>query len=220
MIHKIDLLDDHVLEISQDEDAESPDSWNNTDIFLVYDHRQFYIKREGYNPKDIFEYTSNIEQYKGSKFDNYFIFKVFAYIHSGVSLSLAHNGDVWDTSTTGYILVDKNDFDFDLQRKSIEELKDKSDFDIAKYYAEGLIDTWNTYLSGETYKYSIYKKLYYKKLYLRGTDSYIGETLYYDIEEVDSLCGFYGTNYKEILDHIEERYLDETIINKIKEISC
>ena len=35
----------HTIEIDYDETPYSPDEWGNEDMFIVYDHRQFYVKR-------------------------------------------------------------------------------------------------------------------------------------------------------------------------------
>ena len=134
--------------IIQDEYVESPDTWENTDLFLVYDHRQFCVERDGFdidciisyiNPDGYLSFPSYID------YSNYYIFPVYAYIHSGVSLSLNSFSCNWDTSMRGFVLVDKNSF------KNITD-------DKAKEYAEDLITTWNKYLSGEVYVYEIYKE--------------------------------------------------------------
>jgi hypothetical protein len=36
------------IEVVQDEMAESPDAWGNDDAFVVYEHRQFDVRREGF----------------------------------------------------------------------------------------------------------------------------------------------------------------------------
>ena len=46
------------IKIRQDEGCQSPDDWGNDDIFLVYDHREFDVRREGFKPEDIFDYLS------------------------------------------------------------------------------------------------------------------------------------------------------------------
>ena len=44
---RYNLKSGNILEVIQDDDAESPDIWGNTDMFLVYDHNQFSVKRKG-----------------------------------------------------------------------------------------------------------------------------------------------------------------------------
>lgn len=131
----------HKIKVFIDEDTESPDNWGNDEIFLVYDHNQFYVKREGFNPTDIFESMQT-----GKKtYDGYWFFPVYAYIHSGVSLSLGRNKypftDRWDVSFKGFILVKCMKGSWWNQDKAYES-------------AEGLIDEWNQYLGGEVYGYT------------------------------------------------------------------
>jgi hypothetical protein len=171
----ITLKNNRELEITQDTDIESPNDWGNTDIFLVYDHRQLNIKRKGFEPEDIYNWLELIKgvrinnkplqhpipkgNYKvnGHDYSDYYIFPVEAYIHSGISLSLFTGTKQcrWDSSVTGFILVHREELDYPLQRTQ-PELENKSDLEIAKHYAKGLIDTWNTYLAGNVYIITLY----------------------------------------------------------------
>ena len=152
------------IKIRQDEEYQSPDDWGNEDIFLVYSHRDFEVKRKGFDPQDIFDYLSikkaltkentfeekeELEDDLKGYFDyedEYWIFPVDAYIHSGVHISLANTENYpdrrWDVSTTGYILVNKEDW---------TEVED------AYKAAESLVEEWNQYLSGEVYGFIIEK---------------------------------------------------------------
>ena len=218
-IKEIDLLKNHKLYISYDAFPDSPDDDKNTDIFLVYDHRQFSVIRKGYEPRNIYYHLNKEEE--NTKYDNYFIFIVFAHIHSGVSLSLAHQGCSFDVSNTGYILVDKNDVDFDLQRKNNTELQNKTDKEIARYYAEGLIKQWNQYLSNEIYSIEIKKKRQYLKVYfpLPKDEDLLevinNSTVNTEEESVLNMSNFY--DFKSILDYIDEELLNQTIKQQIIE---
>lgn len=187
----------HKIEIIQDEFSQSPDDWGNTDLFLIYDHRDFTINREGFNGQELYNYycllnmindpkTSDVDrlQYQmeidENYFDfnkNYFIFPVYAYIHSGIALSLGNNSYPFscnfDTSFAGFIIADKKELDFDLNRQGNDKLLNMSDQEIAYYFAEGLIKEWNDYLSGNVYGYQIYDN--------NDLDN-----------EIDSCWGFYG----------------------------
>ena len=44
------------IKIRQDEDSESPNDWGDENLFLVYDHRQFTVKREGFNVESIYHW--------------------------------------------------------------------------------------------------------------------------------------------------------------------
>lgn len=161
------------ITIEQDENADNPDEWGNEDAFLVYSHRQFQVDRKGFEPREIFDYLNypkkplreeckeglgedyedRLEDWENNKptnYSDYHIFTVYAYIHSGISLSLSHNGDRWDTSTTGFILVKRD-------AKIIDEEQ-------AEKIAQELIDTWNQYLSGNVYWFRIDKEIKYFKV--------------------------------------------------------
>lgn len=229
------------LHIFQDESPENPNDWDNDEIFLVYDHRQFTVERKGFAPKDIFEYKeiqnqtmnedeNDIEDIEW-EYDNYYIFTVYAHIHSGVVLSLAHNGDRFDTSSTGFILVDKTKFDFKAQISLTEDLTGKTDKEIAKHYAEGLIKNWNTYLSGEVYGFKRFEKLNVLETIVHNTfesfkskgynipkqviedslDKQFIEELQINannnMKETDSCWGYYGI--ESIFDEIDKEHWEE-----------
>ena len=172
------------IRIREDENADSPDEWEDDNLFLVYNHRQFNITRRGFSPINIYENGAIYEK-------EYWIFLVEAYIHSGISLSLFVDKKQrnWDSSLSGYILASKNEF---------------KDLKIAYDAAEGLIETWNQYLSGEVYGYIIEKPTTYyriteknlKDLNDAGNIEYETIIEFSDIEdeweEVDSCWGFYG----------------------------
>ena len=170
------------IKIREDEDTDSPDDWGDENLFLVYDHRQFTVKRKDFEPQDIYENGLAYEK-------NYWIFPVEAYIHSGVSLRL-FNGTKqcrWDSSVSGYILASKSEFD---------------NLETATNAAEGLIETWNQYLSGEVYGYIIEKpnttylisKEKFDRLKFENDLATLEQE--FDIEdeweEVDSCWGYYG----------------------------
>lgn len=130
------------IEIIQDDMADSPDKWDNDDAFLVYDHRQFSVKRKGFEPREIFDHFQETKQ---KTYDGYWCFTVNAYIHSGVALSLGSEypfNDQWDVSTTGFALVQR--------KKGWTWTREK-----ARKVAEAIVAEWNQYLSGEVYGYNI-----------------------------------------------------------------
>ena len=141
-----------IIYITQDENPDSPDvqaslSWADDKIFLVHYHRDFWVDRPSLVSKD--EIADWYHRQAGEAecdpesdlIDNrYYIFPVAAYIHSGVYLSLGHSfrhdPGGWDTSHVGAVLASKHEF------PSEEE---------ACKAAESLIESWNTYLSGDVY---------------------------------------------------------------------
>ncbi len=177
------------IKIVQDEGFDSPNDWLNDERFLVFEHKNFNIKREGFEPQDIYDYINgaNYPIYK-----DYYIFQIEAYIHSGVSLRL-FNGIKqcqWDSSITGFVLIKKED--------TTEEQ--------AKEYAERLIETWNQYLSGEVYGYVVEEANVYYQIskqdltevinkphgYINLEEFYVRAEEDHDWGYVDSCYGFYG----------------------------
>jgi hypothetical protein len=111
---------------------------DDDDIFLLYYHRQFWVTKKGY------EKSPTNEEIKNWAKEFYYI-PVYAYIHSGVSLSLGNENYPfdckWDTSNCGCILIKKDGSDSKEKRQKA---------------AQALIDEWNDVLSGQVYGYEVY----------------------------------------------------------------
>jgi hypothetical protein len=158
-----------------DTDPPCPDEWDD-EIFLVYDHRDFFVERKGFNPDDIFERMQDNKK----TYDGYWFFPVYAYIHSGVALSLGRTTYPftcrWDTSFKGFALIKRNKYSW-TESKAYKR-------------AEGLIESWNMYLSGDVYGYN---------------------------SECGSCWGFYGEEgYKQMIEEAK-REIDYEIEEKRKE---
>ena len=154
--------------ITPDDCNESPDDWGDDNLFLVGYHRNFWVegprifyklpegqKRdpqdEGHllvtedNAKALWRKSKKESEANGYEWPEelakkYHTFGLEAYIHSGVSLALSYEGNFpdrrWDVSQLGLVFVAK------------EEWKTRKK---ARKAAEGLIETWNQYLSGDVY---------------------------------------------------------------------
>ena len=161
------------INIHYSEADDSPDDWGDDNLFLVYDHRCIDVWRKGFEPRTINEFLRDKDEelWEDCHYNDYYIFEVEAYIHSGISLSLFSGSKQcrWDSSVSGYILASKDEF------KTIEE---------AKLRAEGLIETWNQYLDGSIYGFEVIKEDFC---------SHCGTTTE---EFIDSCGGYYG-DYKE-----------------------
>jgi hypothetical protein len=122
----------------QDDSADSPDIWGDEGLLLVNYHRDFCVERNKIITKDDVKNWYQGEKIAQAK--DYHIFMLSCLVHSGVWLSLHRNfecdSDGWDTSHVGVVLVSKKE----------TRLRDK-----AYTMAEGLIETWNLYLSGDVY---------------------------------------------------------------------
>jgi len=209
---KFKLRDSYFLEIWQDENAESPNENGNEDTFLVYDHRSFTVNRDNFEPQEIHNYLTVVTDDKDevTDYSNYWIFVVYAYIHSGVSLSLGNTefpyNCNWDTSSTGYILVKKDI----LQQGAGNVEKDLTQKEAHKY-AESLIKEWNTYLSGDIYGFTVVEEVkceLCKHIEEESVDSCGG---FYKLTDVDLLA--------DMLINIDVKYYPKTPHNSVQLIA-
>lgn len=125
--------------LSRDEDAQSPREDRDTNLFLVANHRHFYVPPPGMKqcPNSAKEV---VDMYKKT----HWIFPLEAYIHSGVTLALSGEGNFpdrkWDVSQLGMVFAAKSEW---RMNKS------------AHRAAFSLIETWNQYLSGDVWYWEI-----------------------------------------------------------------
>ena len=117
------------LRIVQDEFPMSPDEWGDDCCFIIAkSERELWIRGE-----------EDIEDYK----DTHHIYPLFAYIHSGIALSLGREYPFnckWDSGQIGYVLISKTEISE--PRKA----------------AESLVEVWNSYLSGDVWGYEVIEK--------------------------------------------------------------
>jgi len=146
----------------QDEITNSPDEWGDENLFLVNYHRDFQVERPDIITKD--EVRGWYQDEETRQMKEYHIFTLSCLVHSGVWLSLSESFGCdpggWDTSHVGIVLVSK------------KEAKSRSE---AIKLAEGLIKTWNMYLTGDVY--CLVKETYNRKK---------------EPKDMDTLGGVYG----------------------------
>ena len=153
------------LRTVQDENAEAPNEWGDDAVFLVTkNHRYFSVEApEGWSLGRVCEMS------KGDM-KNFVAFPLYAYIHSGVALSLGQEypfNDQWDSCRIGYVVVKKAGFGTECDLREV---------------AAGFVTTWNQYLSGDVWGYQI----------VRIDTCDLGHT---HEEVVESCYGFYGHEY-------------------------
>lgn len=123
--------------LEQDEYCESPNEWGDDELFLLAKHREFDVSRKRFDIDEIFDH---IEETNIWEWDNYKLLPLFAYIHSGISLSTSRVCQ-WDSSLVGLIFISK-EYETDEQDR----------------LADNLLSNWNTYLIGDVWRYEILSK--------------------------------------------------------------
>lgn len=165
--------------IQYDDDAESPRYWDNLGTIVTTRLRNYSIGDEEIN-----EYLEDIEKIvidRGAAVT----LPLYMYAHSGVAISTSPFGCRWDSGQIGFIYVDRNKILSEFGWKRLSKGR-------AKHIIERLdseVEIYNTYLSGETYGYTV--------------ESEDGSTLY-------SCWGFIGNHQESgITDHISAALTDE-----------
>ena len=135
------------IKIKEDEYPLNPNELSDYTI-LVAEHRQFTVRTTLFNAKTIYEFLYDGNNQDTRKDENgrfvyqeYYLFHLYAYIHSGVSLSLertGHYADKFDSSHVGFILV----------HKSISD-----DYDEITKIAYETVGEWNQYLNGSVWMF-------------------------------------------------------------------
>lgn len=126
------------MKLVRDEDCASPkdnsDDHESGRVFLVTTRNRYFQVDHDLIPRDGDSYTipAQIKQ-------RYHIYSLFAYIHSGVALSLGEFSDPWDSGQIGHVFV----------------TKDASEITYPQKTAESLVEEWNQYLRGDVWGYVI-----------------------------------------------------------------
>lgn len=128
----------YVRYLVQDFDPESPDKCGDESLFLVNYHSDFEVTKDSVitqqDTKNYYRFGKTTRVMR-----KYWLFKLNAYIHSGVVLGLAPTNfpdERWDVSHVGLVLV---------HRKYWKTEKE------AKQAALSLVNEWNMYLSSDVW---------------------------------------------------------------------
>ncbi len=142
----------HTIKIVQDDGQENPREWDN--LSEIHYHSSRYNLGD-VNHTDMGEYNAMLKQ---AKRQGDLLIPMFAYIHSGVCLSLQHfYGRVpegharFDSGRAGTVIVRRETFLKEFGKKNFTpKLKEK-----AYEYAKGEIETLNQFFAGDVYGYQI-----------------------------------------------------------------
>jgi hypothetical protein len=147
-----------------DQDAEGPDNWDNLGTITYAKRSSYVLGNKAVDAEEDAEIAQKVEsgEYIGTP--------VYAYVHSGATISTSSFSCPWDSGRSGWVYVSRADVRKEYSCKRIS----KKTREKAERVLRGEVKTYAQYLEGDVYGIII-------------TDP--------DGEEVDSCWGFYGFNY-------------------------
>lgn len=157
MIHQEDSHG-YTIRIHQDNDPDSPRNWENLGHMVCFHSR--------YRLGDPHTWKTPGEFRESNTFAHAaVILPLYLYDHSGITMRTADFGDRWDSGQVGWIYVNQADMRREYGHNTEEDREN------ARKVLEGEVETYDQFLTGQVYGYTITDRL--------G-------------EEPDSCWGFYG----------------------------
>ena len=176
---KFNLPNNRTLELNQEECAESPREWDNV-CKMVFIGAKSHLgdKHQLHETQESFEAH---QEYVAKELDAAYIAPVYAYSHSGMTISLEPFSCPWDSGKLGWVVMTKEALRENYGVKRVtKQLIEK-----AMVHVKGEVETLDQYIRGEIYYFNIETE---------------------DGETEDSCGGFYGSDIQTngVLDNIGE----------------
>ena len=171
------------LEIFDDLNPCSPREFDNLGTMVCF-HRRYNLGDETELKSSDFSSWEELENYLYKEENTLIAIPVFMYDHSGLWINTTGFSCPWDSGQVGYIYISKEKVRREYSCKRISKK-------LKKMIREMLcseVDLYNDYLSGNVYGFTLTDKE--------------------NAEEIDSSCGFYGTDYIEngIFDYVSSYF--------------
>lgn len=171
----------YTIEIGHDEYAESPREWDNLG-YMVCQHSRYTLGDDNleYHGESILDDLKQYIGVQGLKLSDIVYLPLYLYAHSGITMNTTGFSCRWDSGQVGWIYVTKEQLRREYGVKRITKaLRDK-----AETVLKGEVATYDQYLTGEVYAWSILDD---------------------DGETVEAVCGFYDYEQalKEAKGHID-----------------
>lgn len=177
-------LDGETLRIVYDPDATSPREWDNLGTLYAWGE----YKHLGDEHDHDFEYPGDLIAsgiHKGG-----ILIPVYIFVHGNITLSTTPFGCTFDSGKLGYYFMSKE--------KIIHEYGVEHDREKVRSYMENEIKTYDSFLQGNTYGYTIHK------------DAVCGSCAHNEPEEMDSCYGFIGDDWaNEIVGELPDKWQKE-----------
>lgn len=202
---KIQLDDNHYVEVIYDEHNNSPRNWDNISKLCIREHRRYNfpnelnINFEDLNSDDEYSDTETIGQHENKKLEGYHVFNLDCYEHSSIHFSLSGTGMQcqFDTARKCWIIAVPKHIEWDNGPWYIGS-KDYTE-DEAREMAKADIEIYNQYLNGEIYGFSLYQT--FASVTIEDRDYKA------DDEYIDWCWWFYDK--KDISEHLPKEYREK-----------
>ena len=175
--------DKYKLEIFDDLNPCSPREFDNLGTMVCF-HRRYNLGDETELKSSDFSSWEELESYLYKEEDALIAIPVFMYDHSGLWINTTGFSCPWDSGQIGYIYISKEKVRREYSCKRItKKLKN-----MMREILCSEVDLYNDYLCGNVYGFTLTDKE--------------------NAEEIDSSCGFYGTDYIEngIFDYVSSYF--------------
>ena len=171
------------LEIFDDLNPCSPREFDNLGTMVCF-HKRYNLGDETELKSSDFSSWEELENYLYKEENALIAVPVFMYDHSGLLINTTGFSCPWDSGQVGYIYISKEKVRREYSCKRISKK-------LKKMIREMLcseVDLYNDYLCGNVYGFTLTDKK--------------------NAEEIDSSCGFYGTDYIEngIFDYVSSYF--------------
>jgi hypothetical protein len=182
---KINLTDDRTLIVTYDDCAESPREWDNLTKMLFFGKHKHLGDKHNINADD-YNGWNELEEAIKKEYDVVMIKKVYAYIHSGMTISTQPFSCPWDSGVLGFVIITKADLRKEYNWKVLTQKRINEVYNRLDNIMDGEVKELDYYVSGDVYGFRIEDK--------NG-----------DIE--DSCYGFYGYDIQNngILDYMTDK---------------
>lgn len=213
LVEKIELKNDHVLNIYHDEDPMSPREWDNLGIMLCV-HGRYNLGdfQPGSNLEclqrmaddlgireiiedldmyeEVYEDEEKLQEWLDCK-EDWVCLPLYLYDHGGITMNTGGFSCRWDSGQVGYIYCPTS--------KILSEYgnADSDTLERVTKCLDSEVETYDQYITGDVYGFKLMKRE-------------ICDKNHEHFEEIDSCWGFYGNDYKTngIFDHINKELLN------------
>jgi len=184
------MIDNKVLQIFNDEWAESPREWDNLGTMAIFHRRYDFGDKVDFASSD-FNSWSEMENHIWKNLNAAVVLPIYMYDHGGITINTTGFSCPWDSGQVGFIYVTKQKVRDNYKVKRItNKLRDR-----VEKVLQDEVKTMDYYVSGEVYGYQVIKRSL--------EEGQVRE------EILDSCHGFYGDDFEKngIADYIDTQSL-------------